>query len=351
MKKFKLFRFFLLVGFPDFPTLKRMQMIFRCLFPIFILFLGSSTLLGQVHPKEALGRRIFESLRTNNFKSFYQDSIFSLSEEKFKFFLQRVRNQNLRDDLIAIHPITFPQSAESITDRWKIAFTHNWRNEWRHLSRFSPELIREQSFLSIHRRAKEYNIQWKTAQLIAIEILLPVTWENGRFLIEGDYDLEDKSPNLRTLFFDRNLNYRLRMEKSTYAKAFMFGSEPENSDKALNRGVIGNGSGQGDLSLRFDSRTPDQLFYFCPDEKGAGGEVQILDYDHSDRPNPRNDLLLTFAYGSPFEAYQIIVPQVLTSLRPNPNPSGSPLPDLPFFCERVQWIGPVVLPRGLRMPD
>lgn len=318
---------------------------------VLVLSLGCSILSGQVHPKEALGRRIFESFRTNDFNRFYQDSIFSLSEEEFKFFLQKVRNQNIRNGLISIHPIPFPQSTDSSAGRWKIAFTHNWRKEWRHLSSFSKELIREQSFLTILKGAKEYDIQWKTAKLIAIEIFLSVTWKNGRFFIEGDSDLEENMPNPRTLVFDRNLNYRLRLDKHTYAKAFMLGIEPENSDKTYNRGIIGNGSGQEDLLLRFDSLTPDQLFYFCPDEKGAGGEIEVLDYDHADRPNNRNDLLLTFVYGSPPEAYQILVPQVMTSLRPNPNPSAPPLPDLPFFCERVQWLGQVVLPRGLEILD
>jgi hypothetical protein len=44
------------------------------------------------------------------------------------------------------------------------------------------------------------------------------------------------------------------------------------------------------------------------------------------------------------------VPQVLTNLRPHSNPKQYPLPDLPIFCERPKWIGPVRLPRGLQFP-
>ena len=39
--------------------------------------------------------------------------------------------------------------------------------------------------LPIIKFAKDYEIQWKTVQLIAIEILLPITWQNGRFVISG----------------------------------------------------------------------------------------------------------------------------------------------------------------------
>ena len=55
-----------------------------------ILLIASTftTLSAQVHPKEALGRKIFDSFRTNNFKSLYDSSIFSISEENFKFLLQ-----------------------------------------------------------------------------------------------------------------------------------------------------------------------------------------------------------------------------------------------------------------------
>ena len=34
--------------------------------------------------------------------------------------------------------------------------------------------------------------------LIAIEILLPITWQNGRFVISGDPDLDDNESSSRT---------------------------------------------------------------------------------------------------------------------------------------------------------
>ena len=309
-----------------------------------------STLSAQVHPKEALGRKIFDSFRTNNFKSLYDSSIFSISEENFKFLLQNIRNQSLRNDLISIHSLPFPQDVSTAEQRWDLAFKHNWRNEWRHLSRFTPERIHEEAMLPILKKAREYEIQWKTVQLIAIEILLPVSWQNGRFVIQGDPDLDDNASSSRTLYLDRNLNYRLRLDNKTYAKAFMIGTDSEDSDLEYKTGILGNGTGQGDILVRFDRNTPDQLHYFCPDLEGAGGEIRVLDFHHTNRPNQRHDLLLTFAYGSPLEAYQILVPQVLTNLRPPSNPKQYPLPDLPIFCERPRWIGPVRLPRGLQYP-
>ena len=317
---------------------------------MFLMLSAFSHLLAQVHPKEALGRKIFDSFRTQNFKSLYDSSIFSLTEENFRFFLKNIRNQSLRNDLIRVHSQPFPEDATSSADRWEIAFQHNWRNEWRHLSRFSPERIREESMLPIIKFAKDYEIQWKTVQLIAIEILLPITWQNGRFVISGDPDLDDNESSSRTLYIDRNLSYRLRLDDKTYSRAFMIGTDPEDSDYIYKKGILGNGTGQGDILLRFDRNTPDKLHYFCPDVKRAGGEIRILDYHHTNRPNQRHDLLLTFAYGSPLEPYQILIPQVLTNIRPNSRPDQPPLPDLPNFCERPQWIGPVRLPRGLNLP-
>ncbi len=312
--------------------------------------LSALSLSAQVHPKEALGRILFDSFRTQNFQSLYDSSIFSLSEENFRFLLQNIRNQTLRNDLISLHTLPFPPEAESANERWNLAFLHNWRSEWRHLSRFTPELIREQAMLPVLKSAADYDIQWKTVQLIAIEILLPVSWQNGRFVVKGDPDLDENGTSSRTLYIDRNLDYRLRLDKKTYAKAFMIGTDPQDSDFAYNQGILGNGSGQSDILIRFDDFTPDRLFYFCPDLEGAGGAVRVLDYHHTERPNQRHDLLLTFAYGSPLQAYQIMIPEVITNLRPNSDPVLPPLPDLPIFCERPVWIGPVSLPRGLRLP-
>ena len=317
---------------------------------VLTLMIALSVLKAQIHPKEALGRKVFDAYRTQNFKSLYEASIFSLSEENFKFLLYNIRNQSLRDNLIKLHTIPFPADISKASERWEIAFKHNWRSEWRHLSRFSPERIREQAMLPVLKNANEFRIQWKTVQLIAIEILLPVSWENGRFVIKGDPDLDENASSSRTLYLDRNLNYRLRFDNKTYAKAFMIGTDAENSDLAYKKGILGNGSGQGDIVLRFDQFTPDNLFYFCPDIRGAGGDIRVLDYHHTERPNQRHDLLLTFAFGSPVQTFQIMVPEVITNLRPNPKPKSPPLPDLPIFCERPKWIGAVNLPRGLKLP-
>jgi hypothetical protein len=327
-----------------------MNRIFTQVITVTLLISVLPTLSAQVHPKEALGRKVFNSLRNQDFRSLYDSSIFSLSEQNFKFLIKNIRNQALRNDLISLHSIPFPLEAVTSQQRWEIAFKHNWRNEWRHLSRFTPDRIREQAMLPILRAVHEHSIQWKTVELIAIEILLPVTWENGRFAIKGDPDLDENSTSSRTLYIDRNLNYRLRLDNKTYAKAMMIGTKPEDSDSAYKQGILGNGTGQGDILIRFDRSTPDELFYFCPDVRAAGGTLKVLDYHHTDRPNQRHDLLLTFAYGSPLEAFQIMLPEVITNLRPNSNPALPPLPDLPIFCERPQWIGPVTLPRGLQLP-
>ena len=296
-------------------------------------------LAGQVHPSESLGRIFFESLKTRDFNTYFSQSIFSLNEQSFKIFLKTIRNQSMRDHLIKNHPLAFPADTNTSKQKWEIAFLHNWRTEWRHLSRNTANRINSETFVPILRETDGYDFQWETVQLIAIEILLPVHWENGRFQIKGDLDLEENEVNPRTLFIDRSITYRLRPDKSTYSRAFMIGTDPEDSDEAYNLGVIGNGSGQGDILIRFDQETPENLFYFCPDQAGAGGPIEIKSYDDLDKPNQRQDLLLTLSYGSPQRAFQILLKDVLLT------PAG------PLFCERPEWIGEVPLPRGLNFPD
>ena len=116
--------------------------------------------------------------------------------------------------------------------------------------------------LPIIKFAKDYEIQWKTVQLIAIEILLPITWQNGRFVISGDPDLDDNESSSRTLYIDRNLSYRLRLDDKTYSRAFMIGTDPEDSDYIYKKGILGNGTGQGDILLRFDRNTPTSFTTF-----------------------------------------------------------------------------------------
>ena len=45
----------------------------------------------------------------------------------------------------------------------------------------------------------------------------------------------------------------------------MIGTDPEDSDMAYKRNIKGNG--EGDLLVRFDQSTPNEMFYFCPDQK------------------------------------------------------------------------------------
>ena len=77
-------------------------------------------------------------------------------------------------------------------------FLHNWRVEWRHLFKNTPERINLETFLPLLRETSGYDFQWETVELLAIEILLPVHWENGRFQIKGDLDLEEKQVDPRT---------------------------------------------------------------------------------------------------------------------------------------------------------
>lgn len=310
---------------------KRLWMLL--LFPIFYCF---GLAHAQLHPKEALGRIVFDSFRYNNFKPFFERSIFALTEQEFKSFLHGIRNQSIRNELIALHRQPFPENLITASSKWEIAFQHNWRRQWRHLSRNSPNLVREQSFLPILREAHGYQIQWETVKLMAIEELLPVTWKNGRFEVKGDANVDEDTSIPRTLHMDRNLSYRLRLDNLTYSKALMIGFHPEDSEKTFDRGIVGNGSGQGDVVVRFDQSSPNRLHYFCPDQVGAGGNIMIRNYSDFDKPNQRSDLLLTFSYGEPRQAYQILIREILWT------PKG------PLFCEKPKWLGETYSTRGLK---
>ena len=315
-----------------------MQSTFKFISVCVLFQLAPSQGNAQLHPMEALGREIFDSFRQADFNTFYQRSIFVLNEESFKFFLSNVRNKSLQDNLISLHKQPFPTNS-SIVEKWNIAFEHLWRNELRHIARYSPTRVHRESFAPILQETKEYDIQWKTTKLLGIEVLLPVSWQNGRFQIKGDLDLDANGSNQRVLFLDRNLSYRLSLDKLTYSKTFMIGTESEDSEKSFKSGILGNGSGQGDILIRFDSSTPSNLFYFCPDQQGAGGPIVIKDLEDMNKPNQRTDILLTFSFDQPSRAFQIIVRDAILSN------NG------PIFTERPQFLGEVQLPRGLSFPN
>ena len=290
---------------------------------------------SQVHPKETLARKVFDSLRYNDFKMFHEQSIFSLDETEFKSFLYRIRNQSLRQELISLHRQPFPESAITVQSKWEIAFKHNWRQQWRHLSRYSPDKVREDSFLPILRTADEFGIQWKTVKLLAIEVLVPVTWEDGRFQFKSDLDLDENSSNAKTMHLDRGLTYRFKLDEKTYSKALMIGHASEDSEKKYDSGILGNGKGESDLLVRLGQESPDRLFYFCPDQKGGGGVIEIKNYDEYFKPNQRTDLLLTFSFGNPLKAYQILLKEVLSTQQG------------PKFCEKPTWLGEITQIYGL----
>lgn len=307
---------------------------------LFVLIISLSVvapadLFGQIHPKEALGRKIFDSFRQNKFSVFYLRSIFSLEEEQFRDLLFSIENSELRQKLLQFYTLDYPVSAKTPTDRWRIAFAHTWRDQWRHISQNSPKMIQRDAFDPILREAKGYGIQWETTRLLAIEVPLSVQWDKNRFEVTRDTMIDQNATDPKTLFFDRKLNYRLKLDHSTHGKPFMIGYSPEDSEKAYNLNILGNGSGQADMLFRFDTPFPDRLFYFCPDKSFAGGPILIKNFDETTKPNQRTDILLTFSFGQPERAYQILVREVLST------PWGE------IFCERPQWIGEVPLPRGL----
>ena len=306
----------------------------------YLLILGLSTSSfylanAQIHPKEALGRKLFDSFRNQKFGDFYSRSIFSLEEKDFQEFLFDIENDELRKNLSQFYTLDYPANAQTAEARWRVAFAYTWRDQWRHITHHSPSMIQSGSFVPILREAKSFGIQWETTRLLAIEVLLPVHWEENKFIIKGDSMIEQNSTDPQTLFLDRRLTYRFQLDKSTHGNAFMIGYAPEDSDKIYKNNIVGNGSGQADILLRIDTPFPDRLFYFCPDVKNAGGPILIKNSDSVDKPNQRTDILLTFSYGQAEKAYQILIKEVLSTR------NGE------IFCEKPEWLGEVPLPRGL----
>jgi hypothetical protein len=308
-----------------------------------LLFIASISVGGvfsfaQVHPKEILGRKVFDSFRKNDFRAFYMSSIFSIEEDAFRNFLFNIKNEGLRQELFVHYKSPFPPQSTP-QQMWEIAFAHTWRDQWRHLAHNSPQQVMLQSFSPILQDAKENGIQWESTELLAIEVLLNVKWDRGKFEVDRDPLPGENLLDSQTLYLDRKLTYRLKLDQSTHGCAFMIGYAPEDSEQIYSKGILGNGSGQADILARFTTQFPDRLYYFCPDEDGAGGPILIRDYDSPDKPNQRSNILLTFSYGQPHRAYQILVRNVLST------PSGE------VFCERPEWLGEVLLPRGLNFPN
>ena len=245
----------------------------------------------------------------------------------------------MRDHLIQNHTLPYPKDANSSQQKWDLAFLHNWRVEWRHLFKNTPERINLKTFLPFFGRLQAMIFSGKQLSFLPLKSFCPFTGKMVGFKLKVTWILKRKQVNPRTLFLDRSMSYRIRPDKSTYSRAFMIGTVPEDSDEAYGQGITGNGSGQGDIVIRFDENTPDQLFYFCPDQGGAGGPIVVKSFDDLDKPNQRQNLLITLSYGSPQRAFQILLKDILLT------PIG------PLFCERPEWIGEVPLPSGLNFPE
>ena len=149
------------------------------LYPLTIIVLANmfSIADAQIHPKEALGSKIFDAFRHNKFSDFYLRSIFALEEDQFRDFLFGIENFELRQNLNQFYTLEYPSSAQTAHEKWKVAFAYTWRDQWRHIAHHSPRMIQRDAFDPILREAKEVGIQWDTTRLIGIEAILHVNWK------------------------------------------------------------------------------------------------------------------------------------------------------------------------------
>ncbi len=351
--------------------------------PIFLFGLFCiQTAHAQPHPLNQLGRAVFDSFRDRDLSKFVDNSVFALEEDEFSNLLRGIKN----DALIA-------QLREGSKENWSIAFAKNWRKHWRHIAKQPNSQIGAKAFDPILTAAQADGIQWQTTALTGIEVLLPVKLEQRHFEVKRDTftpkvtstDTNGTSEaewDSGTLYFDRGLTYRLRMDPSAHGYGFMIGKEPEDSQKRFDSGIQRNGAGVGDILVELEKRGwpsgilkgsslnkenatkiyeeligkkpnsavleqlakagytvdefvseihekyfPSNLYYFCPDRKGVGGSIRVKDANDLDKPNQRIDLLLTFDFGQPKRSYQILVREILST------PRG------PLFFEKPQWLG------------
>jgi hypothetical protein len=353
--------------------------------PVFLFgLLCLQTALAQPHPLNQLGRAVFDSIRDRDLTKFVDNSVFALEEDDFRNLLTGIKN----DALIA-------QLREGSKEEWSIAFAKNWRKHWRHIAKQPKSQIGAQAFNPILSAAEADGIQWQTTTLTAIEVLLPVKLEQGHFEVKRDTftpkavstdvnGTNEAELDSSTLYFDRGLKYRLRMDPTTHGYGFMISVKPEDSKKRFDSGIQRNGAGVGDILIEFEKRGlpagilkgsslnkenatkiyeeligkkpnsavlerlanagytvdefvseihekyfPSNLYYFCPDKKGVGGSIRVTDANDLDKPNQRIDLLLTFDFGQPKRSYQILVREILNT------PRG------PLFFEKPKWLGEV----------
>ena len=94
-----------------------MTAIFRTPFFIFLTLVLSnafqSLLYSEEHPYVNLGRNVFDSLKTQDFKKFFNQSVFSLTETEFRTFLLNIRNQDIRNHLTDLHKLPFPEDTNT----------------------------------------------------------------------------------------------------------------------------------------------------------------------------------------------------------------------------------------------
>jgi len=224
-------------------------------FPVFLFgLLCLQTAFAQPHPINQLGRAVFDSIRDRDLTKFVDNSVFALEEDDFRNLLSGIKN----DALIA-------QLREGSKEEWSIAFAKNWRKHWRHIAKLPKSQIGAQAFNPILSAAEANGIQWQTATLTAIEVLLPVKLEQGHFEVKRDTftpkvvstdvnGTNETELDPGTLHFDRGLTYRLRMDRSTHGYGFMIGVKPEDSKKRFDRGIKRNGAGVGDILVEFEER-------------------------------------------------------------------------------------------------
>ena len=288
----------------------------------------------SVHSLEVFARNIFEHYRAGDFKSFHQSTVFALSDDYFKQFILKVRNDKIRNALTKGEWAKWQQAAEEedpeaekkLEHTWKVACLEQWRKTHRRLKDVGLKSIRYEAFDSILLGAEKEGIQWKTAHLNKVEVVHEVSLGQKHFKIDGV-----DSP---VLYWEPGLSYRLRFDNATHGHPFRLATLPE-GPIVDERGVATDRSGNRDVMVHFN-QAPKSLYYFCPDKPGMGNRINFS----SGKKHPMRNVLLTFSYGNPQRSYRILLRDCLP-IPPPPALGEISVWNRWLLFERPVWLGPV----------
>ena len=161
------------------------------------------------------------------------------------FFLQNIENKTIQENLIALN-----------TNKIFQHIIHSMKN-----GRLHSNICGEMNFVTLpdipllkfetshsFRFSRKHPItiyNGKQLNYLLLKFSFPSVGKMEGFKLKVIQGIDLNQSNERILFLDRNLDYRLTLNKFTYSKTFMIGSDPEDSDQSLRTRHPGERIGAG----------------------------------------------------------------------------------------------------------